>query len=88
MTPYEYALRSHPEQELPFHTVWLYGWSNDAAFQVTQVLGWKELYQRCISFMGKSRQINDEGWWQVWNRDANRYGLKYLEKLKELEGMK
>ena len=38
MTPYEYALRDHPEPDLTFHTVWLYGWDMDKGFRVMQAL--------------------------------------------------
>jgi len=85
MTPYEYALRSHPEPELPFHTVWLYGWSNDAAFRLMQVLRWKHLYQRCIRLMDESKKDYQMDWYRVWEADANRYGREYLRELKELE---
>lgn len=88
MTPYEYALRSHPEPELPSHTVWLYGWSNDAAFRLMQVLRWKHLYQLCLRLMAESKKDCRMDWYRVWNADANRYGQEYLAELKRLEGMK
>ena len=88
MTPYEYALRNHPEPELPFHTVWLYGWSNDAAFRLMQVLRWKHLYQRCLRLMSESKKDYQMDWYRVWDADANRYGREYLRELKQLETMK
>lgn len=89
MTPYEYALRSHTEEpDLPFHAVWLYGWSNDAAFRLMQVLRWKHLYQRCLRLMSESKKDYRTDWYRIWDADANRYGREYLRELKQLEGMK
>ena len=89
MTPDEYALRSHAEDEpeLSFHTVWLYGWSNDAAFRLMQVLRLKHLYQRCLRLMAESKKDCMMNWYRIWEADANRYGLEYLGELKQLEAM-
>lgn len=87
MTPYEYALRSDPEPDLPFHTVWMYGWSNDAAFRLMQVLRWKHLYQRCLCLMSESKKDYRTDWYRVWEAEANRYGREYLRELKQLEAM-
>lgn len=83
MTPYEYALRSHPEPELPFHTVWLYGWSNDAAFRLMQALSRKRQYQKAIEMLAKD--WTDKAMWKRFADDACQ---EYLKDLKELEGMK
>lgn len=83
MTPYEYALRDHPEPELPFHTVWLYGWSNDAAFRLMQALARKKQYQKAIEMLAKD--WTDKAMWKRFADDACQ---EYLKDIKELEGMK
>lgn len=83
MTPYEYALRDHPEPELPFHTVWLYGWDMHQGFRVMQALARKKQYQKAIEMLAKD--WTDKAMWKRFADDACQ---EYLKDIKELEGMK
>ena len=83
MTPYEYALRDHPEPELPFHTVWLYGWDMHQGFRVMQALAHKRQYQKAIEMMGKD--WTDKAMWKLF---ADYACQEYLKDIKELETMK
>lgn len=83
MTPYEYTLRSHPEPDLTFHTVWMYGWDMDKGFRVMQALERKRQYQKAIEMLGKD--WTDKAMWKRFADDACQ---EYLKDLKELEAMK
>ena len=82
MTPYEYTLRSHPE-DLTFRTVWLYGWDMDKGFRVMQALERKKQYHKAIEMLGKD--WTDKAMWKRFADDACQ---EYLKDLKELEGMR
>lgn len=83
MTPYEYALRSHPEPDLPFHTVWLYGWDMHQGFRVMQALTHKRQYQKAIEMM--SKDWSDKDFWEGLARTAYQEYSKDLKKLEELK---
>ena len=82
MTPYEYALRSHPEPDLPFHVVWRYRWGMYQGFRVMQALARKKQYQRAIEMLAKD--WTDKASWKRFADDACQ---EYLKNLEELEAM-